>query len=518
MKKLTISIIILIIATSFSLTTKAQSWEWNDELDGSESDESGSGSFEISGSDKLYFVSFSKQMWMDDDYDIGVNAYNDRNYTFYYNSKEHDFAYVYPENEDLGTAYSKKNACEKAINYYISHFYNSTTNNSTAHKNSSYLTDKLSEFIWGGGESPTYDDPYKNSVLSSGKQFNWTDYIYGSLYDKRDGRVYKTLAIDTLIWMTENLALKVKNGCWVYENDQQYLKDLGALYSWETAKNICPTGWRLPSAEDWNSLVDKFGGKSYASTKLKSKGGWKNRLNNANSSGFSAMPGGYIIGTNFTNAGEVGAWWTNTSVDNNQAINYSIFDKTANLSKNTESKDYGYSVRCVTANKEKETYGTLHDKRDGKSYKTIKIGGETWMAENLAYKTYSETEPSAHGRYYRYRIAVNACPAGWHLPSKSEYEDLVDNLEGKKENLLASSGAVGLSIYIDGSFKGKSSQYAYFWTNTYSRTARGYNVSYKNNYLFKVGHNAYGRIMIEYTDGATSGDYIDYFQIRCVKD
>jgi len=83
--------------------------------------------------------------------------------------------------------------------------------------------------------------------------------------------------------------------------------------------------------------------------------------------------------------------------------------------------------------------GSFTDKRDGKTYRTVKIGNQTWMAENLNYKIgksvcYDKKESNCqkYGRLYDWDDAMKVCPAGWHLPSDDEWTALTDFVGGEE--------------------------------------------------------------------------------------
>jgi uncharacterized protein (TIGR02145 family) len=152
--------------------------------------------------------------------------------------------------------------------------------------------------------------------------------LTGQFTDRRDGHQYGYKIFGTQTWMTENLAYLPSvnpptegndNGrfCYVYgysgkdtaaakatENYNMY----GVLYNWNTAQGICPAGWHLPSAVEWNILTDYIGpGAGYA---MKSDVGWSNRGNGSNSSGFTALPAGGRGDGLFAGFGSSTKFWT----------------------------------------------------------------------------------------------------------------------------------------------------------------------------------------------------------------
>jgi len=166
---------------------------------------------------------------------------------------------------------------------------------------------------------------------------------------------FKTVKIGNQVWMAENINIDIEsnglNGnC--YENEQANCRKYGRLYDFETANSLCPSGWHLPSDEDWQTLVDFAGGKEIAGKKLKAKHGWNENGNGTDEFGFSALPGGYApqggdYELPYINIGVSGGWWSSSEGEYSLRNYWSIDHNKDEVYQGVGEYWSVFSVRCV---------------------------------------------------------------------------------------------------------------------------------------------------------------------------
>ncbi len=207
-----------------------------------------------------------------------------------------------------------------------------------------------------------------------------------------DGNIYPTITIVitptvTQVWMAENLrTTKYRDGsaiplvtdgtqwasnwnngnplqqpmmCW-YNNDKNTYTNnkMGALYNWNAInpatngnKNVCPTGWHVPSDAEWTTLTSFLGGEPVAGGKMKTTGTqyWLSPNQDAtNSSGFSGLPGGYRdYNGSFSLIGTYGHWWSSTEVNTFFAWSRYLGFSLGVIYREYYYKTVGFSVRCL---------------------------------------------------------------------------------------------------------------------------------------------------------------------------
>ena len=209
-----------------------------------------------------------------------------------------------------------------------------------------------------------------------GNQVSFITSSTSSTVTDIDGNVYNTVTIGTQVWMKENLKVtKFRDGTaipttspanldisgestptyqWAYEGNEGNVTTYGRLYTFYVAidsRNICPTGWHVPTDVEWTALTTFLGNTGVAGGKLKESGitHWSSPNEGAdNSSGFTALPGGnrnYAM--NFTLFSFRAFFWSTTENDATNAWDRYLEYNTTFVVRNQTSKASGFSIRCV---------------------------------------------------------------------------------------------------------------------------------------------------------------------------
>lgn len=127
-----------------------------------------------------------------------------------------------------------------------------------------------------------------------------------------------------------------------------------------------------------------------------------------------------------------GAWWWQSLVAFLVVFLVACSGDGSSSAANENSDNSSNSDSGNGANSEYDaSSNTLKDSRDGKTYKTVKIGNQVWMAENLDYETANsicgEMEYlTLYGCLYSWDEAKTVCPGGWHLPSQADWNTLIE--------------------------------------------------------------------------------------------
>lgn len=414
-----------------------------------------------------------------------------------------------------------------------------------------------------------------SSVVPKSSSSSDSVYVQGLIVDDRDGRIYKIVTIGKQTWMAENLNFGTMNS-YCFNDSAEYCAKYGRLYTWAAAvgkserecgsgkecnlprkgvQGVCPDGWHLPKFDEFQNLFDAVGGGDVAGEVLKAKTVWEN--NGTDLYGFSALPAGFrnIVGGYI---GESAYFWT--ASENGYKVGGDIYlsANDANGFFSSNDKSLAFSVRCVQDSKDSVgiedwswtvpkaerlnpnvAYDSIKDSRDGRVYKTVKIGVQTWMAENLNYADSAKTPSlkgnswcvdndtvncNVAGRLYTWAAALEVCPNGWHLPTAGEWSFLINALGKAKTvgGILKSitgwgNGGQGVNGTDDYGF---SALPAGIWRGTGEKF---YNDGFGALFWSSTEDDEFGAHALSLWDESNLAD-LDYFikdlgaSVRCIKD
>ncbi len=304
--------------------------------------------------------------------------------------------------------------------------------------------------------------------------------------DSRDGQTYKIKTFEFInskgkkvkkTWMLENLRHKLDKGSYAIKSKVGNSEKEQVFYVESAIESACPAGWHIPDKEECMMLINKFGGQENAGLALKSTNYWglsskysKKNNNGDNSSGMNILPTGKYRVDKQTVEGEnrEGLFWAQKEKGYiHRAVSVYYWGNRARHGTFSYDDKKAFCIRCVrdevisdnvSSKKINDTptlnpasgnkqFGSFTDSRDGQTYKTIKVKVKNnkgrliereWMAQNLNYTTAKSLEiknlPKEldAGKLYSWKEAMTACPSGWHLPERKNWEALFNAFGGEK--------------------------------------------------------------------------------------
>jgi uncharacterized protein (TIGR02145 family) len=183
-------------------------------------------------------------------------------------------------------------------------------------------------------------DVTKDKAVFDGKNiiFRVKANLIHKFTDSRDGKTYKTFDIGNQTWMAENLNYSASSVSYCYENKQSNCDKYGRLYDWQTAQNVCPSGWRLPMKSDFETILTNVGG---------SGNNAYNALLKCGNTDFSAMLGGLNQVDDFQFIEKYGMWWSSSGSNAKMAWSLQMNSSNQNVGVRNNLMQLGLSVRCI---------------------------------------------------------------------------------------------------------------------------------------------------------------------------
>lgn len=296
-------------------------------------------------------------------------------------------------------------------------------------------------------------------------------------------KIVQTVHIGDQVWMVNNVNVKVP-GSYCYDDKEENCERFGRLYTWaavKESKGVCPNGWHVPTSLDFYRLniylkdIDDAVG---VGTNLRAREGWLESdlaLLGENGFGFSALAGGVRDSVDstvsYSGIGSFTGFWSASDGDSLRAIAWNLPNDNDDFVMDSSLKTRALPVRCLmNPPDDDEIYDStsIHDKRDDNKYKTLAVGEDIWMAENLRFAApgsfcYEDKDIRCrnYGRLYPWYVAMRLpedfiensldsvsqgaviaehqgiCPEGWHIPRQEEWMRLGQFAINKRKGLAA---------------------------------------------------------------------------------